>query len=601
MLVAKHKNINNIGTQVAMRSKAFYKDIGGFHPQRRSLHFAERTVLRFLDNMLTASKYTKVFASDDLTRQKYGELHDLAVAIREHKNRVSEEVCNDILHYLGMSPLDFIKEMRSKYKGTISSNFDKQLYQSVIDAYQNKFEAITKRMKFEKVSFLGFEFYKRNRKGHAKGDMKCVRLERKSTDLSICLTYLARYGNDNTVEYINTQLANGNLDDKKRKFYDNIIRCCNKFGFDRLMKLAMSLRNRTLKHYCNSIVFKSLTFAGRSRKKLIVGYNKNYNSEINAFVSLSFPTRKSMDIPVKFSKDYHGSMKEYRKTSPDYEYVICFDERKHQVNVNLVKDGERYIPTVTDNDKTVGIDVNVKHNLFSVSDGTTYDYDRELVDDYCRMKRHIDYLKSTHTDYTIGKRRQRKLDALRNKMQKSEQQLISNMCRNLMHDGVRHIVMENLDNGFGKSYVTDEKLDGINFNDIVHFLNISSLKQEIEHIARNYDIAVSTVQSYYTSKTCPVCGCIDDGNRLTQETFCCVECGHNDNADHNAAVNIRNRVSAAVLRNKLLKQLDSGAYEPRKLKREKVKEVLLSFRGSLMEISDSECSETIKLNAFDYV
>ena len=528
--------------------------------------------------MFTASKYTKVFTSDELTRQKYGELYDLAVSIREHKNIISKEVCLDILHYLDASSLNFVTEMRSKYKGVINSNFDKQLYQQVIDAYQNKFDAISKRLKFECVSFIGFEYYKRNCKGHKTGDMKCVRLERKSTDLSICLTYLARYGNDNTLEYITKRSADGNIDDGKRGLYQNIIDKCDKFGFDRLMKLAMSLRNRTLKHYCNPIVFKSLTFGGRSRKKRIIAYNKNYNSEINAFVSLSFPTRKSMDIPVKFSKDWHGSMSDYAKKSNDYEYVICFDERKHQVKVNLCKDGERYIPDISDDDKSVGIDVNVKHNLFSLSDGTAYDYDRELVGDYCRMKRQTDLLKSRNSDYVVGKRRQRKLDTLRNKMRKSEQQLISTMCKNLMHDGVRHIVMENLDNGFGKSYVTDEKLDGINFNDIVKFLNISSLKQEIEHIARNYDIAVSTVHSSYTSKMCPICSCIDDGNRPTQEDFRCVECGHEDNADHNASVNIRNRASVAVLRERLLKQLGNGTYKPLKLSKDKVKSVLLSYR-----------------------
>ena len=39
-----------------------------------------------------------------------------------------------------------------------------------------------------------------------------------------------------------------------------------------------------------------------------------------------------------------------------------------------------------------------------------------------------------------------------------------------------------------------------------------------------------------------------------------------------------------VLRESLLKQLDNGAFEPKKLKREKVKEVLLSFRRTLQEI-----------------
>ena len=44
--------------------------------------------------------------------------------------------------------------------------------------------------------------------------------------------------------------------------------------------------------------------------------------------------------------------------------------------------------------------------------------------------------------------------------------------------------------------------------------------------------------------------------------------GYKDNADFNAAKNIRNRVLVTVLRESLLKQMDNGAFEPKKLKRE---------------------------------
>lgn len=58
--------------------------------------------------------------------------------------------------------------------------------------------------------------------------------------------------------------------------------------------------------------------------------------------------------------------------------------------------------------------------------------------------------------------------------------------------------------------------------------------------------------------------------------------------------NIKNRVSITVLCNTLLKQLDNGAYEPNKLKRDKVKEVLLSFRRNLQNVGCEciECSVT---------
>ena len=61
-----------------------------------------------------------------------------------------------------------------------------------------------------------------------------------------------------------------------------------------------------------------------------------------------------------------------------------------------------------------------------------------------------------------------------------------------------------------------------------------------------------------------------------------------------------NRVIVTVLRESLLKQLDNGAFEPKKLKREKVKEVLLSFRRNLQDNARSECIES-SMTTFDYV
>ena len=542
------------------------------------------------------SKYTKLFKSQDLTTQKYNELYDFAVFIRNHKNKVSEHVNQNLLYYLEISKLTFRNEMRNIFKGEIPSSFDNQIYTDIFTAYQNKFEALQKKLKFENITFQGFEFYKRNTKNKKKGEFKKVQLTRTQTLLTNCLTYLARYGNDNTVEYITQQLTI--CDTKKIDYYNNILRCINKFGFDRLMYLALSKRQRVIKHYSRKpIEFKSLTFRGRSRKTKILDYNTNYNSVIKCFISLSgFNGRKSLDIPVKFSKEYHGNMKEYFKSNPDYEYLIKFDEYHKTLSIHICKDGVRYIPEAGGN--VVGIDVNCKHNLFALSNETAYDYDRQLVNDFCKLSIEIDKLKE-NKDYKIGKRKQHKLDVLKMKMIKSEQRLISNMCKELKLQGVNHIVMEDLDNGFGRCYVKDSENEDINYNRKVKFLGLSSLKQEVEHISRKYDIGVSTVHSSYTSKMCPICGCIEDENRPNQETFECIECGYEVNADYNAANNIKNRVVLTVLRDKLLKKLDNGAYEPRKLQRDKVKEVLLSFRRSLQKVDSEYCGCSV--TTFEYI
>ena len=545
--------------------------------------------------MIIHSKYTKMFHSKDLTRQKYDELYDFAVLIRNHKNIVSHHLNENLLHYLDCTNFQFVKEMRTKFKGSVPSSFDAQIYTQVFTCYQNKFDVIQRRLVFEMSVFKGFEYYKRGTKKHKKGELKQILVEKKHTPLSSCLTYLARYGNEGTITYIKSNIDK--CDTNKYDYYNNIIRCCEKFGFKRLYALALSKRKYIINKYTNNpIEFRSLTFSGKSRKKRIIDYNHRFGSVINSFISLSGFSRKSFDIPVSFNTGWHGNMKDYRKRNPDYIYTLAFDEKEHQVNIHLCKDGERYIPEP--NGKVIGIDVNCKHNLFSLSDETTYDYNRKLVNDFCKLLLEIDKLKGDKS-YTVGKRKQRKLNVMKSKIVKSEQQLIANMCKTLQSQGVGHIVMEDLNNSFGRCYIKDKDNEDINYNRKVKFLGLSSLKQEVEHIARKYDIAISTVQASYTSKMCPICGCIEDSNRPNQETFECVECGHKDNTDFNAAKNIRDRVLVTVLRDKLLKQLDNGAFEPKKLSRDKVKEVLLSFRGSLPLVG-SECKES-RHTTFGYV
>lgn len=49
------------------------------------------------------------------------------------------------------------------------------------------------------------------------------------------------------------------------------------------------------------------------------------------------------------------------------------------------------------------------------------------------------------------------------------------------------------------------------------------------------------VPAPYTSQTCNQCGHIAKGNRESQAVFRCENCAHTDNADHNAALNIRDK------------------------------------------------------------
>ena len=49
---------------------------------------------------------------------------------------------------------------------------------------------------------------------------------------------------------------------------------------------------------------------------------------------------------------------------------------------------------------------------------------------------------------------------------------------------------------------------------------------------------IEEIDPRYTSQECSECGFVCRDNRKTQADFACTSCGHTDNADHNAAVNI---------------------------------------------------------------
>ena len=69
------------------------------------------------------------------------------------------------------------------------------------------------------------------------------------------------------------------------------------------------------------------------------------------------------------------------------------------------------------------------------------------------------------------------------------------------------------------------------------------LRLFIEYKAKLAGVPVVPVDPRNTSRTCPMCGCVDKANRPTQSLFSCVSCAFSGHADHIAAVNIRGRAS----------------------------------------------------------
>jgi IS605 OrfB family transposase len=119
----------------------------------------------------------------------------------------------------------------------------------------------------------------------------------------------------------------------------------------------------------------------------------------------------------------------------------------------------------------------------------------------------IDECKKRNKDCVVGKRRNHKIKHLERELHSKIREEIAKLCKKLNSKNINHAIFENLTGFEEKCFCKDE--NDLNYNRRIRLLKLSSLKDEFEHIARKYGIAVSLVHSCYTSQTCPKCGCID--------------------------------------------------------------------------------------------
>ena len=523
------------------------------------------------------SQFSAAFYPMLLSDTKRAEIIHRAEEIRSVRNDLSEVFFSDMLGFQDMTKFEAFNFFNPTFNTRISSHYLKKAIEDVWRAYQLRFDAIRKKIEFEKVEELIPSFYKRRTKEHQIGDLKSIERHTKKTELTKVLTWLARYGNDDTVYWLETKIPS--VDESKQKFYRDILRYIAKFGFDRLMRLALSRRETAFSEYVErgKITFESLTFSGRSRiKRPIVDARRNETGKFDYYIEISWDwfdagyrgnSKNTMCIPFKYNRAYHRALSRYGNGA-DTSYTIVI--RGNDIHFVLARDGYRYKNTeeITE-ENTVGIDVNSKHNMFALSTGEFIPHDEALIADLEEALLKVDAKQKVyntrfekeeeHESFKISKKDKGRIEAITTKLNESNKRTIANLCNKLVEHNIKHIAMENLD-GFQGSKLHSEDSKGFNLGRLHLRTGLSSLKDEFIHIAPKYGLLVSLVQAEYTSKMCGHCGCIDDRNRQTQEEFCCVECGHSENADIHSSKNIKFRLTSTVLRGHLLVRAGDSEY-----------------------------------------
>lgn len=424
------------------------------------------------------------------------------------------------------------------------------------------------------------------------------------SDLSILISYICKQisysdyiPNDSTLrkelekDLVDTELQikkifnyvenKANNATSENSMYKKWMKLITKFSYERILTLCVKKYLNVLNR---KVTFKKLTILHKntiSSLQTQVGINNNLK-KFNAFLNFNIPKQETITLLFRYNQNYHMDLKDlmisgtqkaqleklekyptgYKQTQ--FTFIINVDTLYNQINIYYAlektsKNSVTYIKfdseSIQNYNNYIGVDVNIKNNILALSDGKTFKANKTLIKKCIRFdnarKRCQSNKDINHNPKPYGKEilfRQKK----NNRRSKWYlEQLVNEFLDYCQEKGYNHIVMENLNLQKTKSGAKNQ--DGINYNRIASLLHLNNIKHVIKRLANKRDIAVSWVNPKYTSQQCPICGHINKDNRVTQEVFCCEDCFHNNNADINAAINIKNRMFIKEYKSLLMK------------------------------------------------
>ena len=360
--------------------------------------------------------------------------------------------------------------------------------------------------------------------------------------------------------------------------YKKWMELITKFSYERILTLCV-------KKYLN-VLNRKVTF-----KKLTITHQNTISSlktqiglvnlkKFNAFLNFNIPKQGEIALLFRYNQNYHMDLKDLmisntNKTSDlkkyptgykqtQFKFTINVDTLYNQINIYYVlektsKNSAIYTKfdseSIQNYNNCIGVDVNIKNNILALSDGKTFKANKSLIKKCIRFdnarKRCQKNKDLNHNPKPYGKEMLYRQKKNNRRSKWYLEQLVNGFLDYCQEKGYNHIVMENLNLKENKSEAKNK--DGINYNRVASLLRLNNIKHVIKRLANKRDIAVSWVNPKYTSQQCPICGHINKDNRITQEVFCCENCFHNNNADINAAINIKNRMFIKEYKSLLMK------------------------------------------------
>lgn len=399
----------------------------------------------------------------------------------------------------------------------------------------------------------------------------------------------------------------------KNSMYKKWMELITKFSYERILTLC-------IKKYLNvlnrKVTFKKLTITHKntiSSLKTQVGINNNLK-KFNAFLNFNIPKQGEIALLFRYNQNYHMDLKDLMISNTNktknvdkyptgylqtqFAFTINVDTLYNQINIYYAlektsKNSVNYIKfdseSIQNYNNYIGVDVNIKNNILALSDGKTFKANKTLIKKCIRFdnarKRCQSNKDINHNPRPYGKEMLLRQEKNNRRSKWYLEQLVNEFLDYCQEKGYNHIVMENLNLQKTKSEAKNK--DRINYNRLASLLHLNDIKYVIKRLANKRDMAVSWVNPKYTSQQCPICGHINKDNRITQEVFCCENCFHNNNADINAAINIKNRMFIKEYRSLLMKfDKEFNGYKGKVyIKKEEYEELVKNLKVNLNEKS----------------
>ena len=231
---------------------------------------------------------------------------------------------------------------------------------------------------------------------------------------------------------------------------------------------------------------------------------------------------------------------------------------KNSLNHYYISFGCRLtIPEVTQRDiseeKSLGIDFGVERPITTSDESDfnnklysdRFDLIKDKKDELKRLQQILAKKKQNNPNWKKSNKYKRiklKISKLHDTIANIRSDRQHNITKSIVNSGYDTIVIEDLKvkNMMARS-AKGKSNNKSGLNRVMSDVGIGEMVRQLEYKASWLGKNVVKVDPKYTSQECNNCGHISKDNRVSQDKFKCVNCGHTDNADLNAAKNIKEK------------------------------------------------------------